>query len=91
MTGQLILTLSPSTTMTARAAGSHSLALHALVCVCVCLLVCVCASTTMLIARTEVISLVKQVLKRQGTVPIFASERITQIGVIVQPDHRVLR
>lgn len=31
MTGQLILTLSPSTTMTARAAGSRSLALHALV------------------------------------------------------------
>lgn len=41
MTGQLILTLSPSTMMTARAAGSRSLTLHALVWECVCLCVCV--------------------------------------------------
>lgn len=46
--------------------------------------------TTVLIARMEVISLVKQVLKRQGTVPMFASERITEIGVIVQPGDRAL-
>lgn len=76
--------------MTAQAAGSRSLALHALVCARACACGCVCACTTVLIAGTEGISLVKQVLKRQGTVPMFASERITEIGVIVQPDHRAL-
>lgn len=48
------------------------------------------ACTTVLIASTESISLIKQVLKRQGTVLMFASERITEIGVIAQPDHRAL-
>lgn len=43
-----------------------------------------------MIAGTEGISLIKQVLKRQGTVPMFASERITEIGVIVPPDHGAL-
>ncbi|KAF3687884.1 hypothetical protein EXN66_Car003556 [Channa argus] len=38
----------------------------------------------------EVISLVKQVLKRQGTIPMFALERITEIGIIVQPDDGAL-
>lgn len=76
--------------MTAQAAGSCSLALHVPVCAPVCLRLCMRARPTGLIARMEVISLVKQVLKRQGTVPMFASERITEIGVIVQPDDRAL-
>lgn len=55
-------------------------------CACMCLSIWVraCAHTTALIAGTEVISPVKQVLKRQGTLPMFASERTTEIGVIFQ-------
>lgn len=55
-------------------------------CACMCLSMWVraCAHTTALIAGTEVISLVKQVLKRQGTLPMFAFERTTEIGVIFQ-------
>lgn len=70
--------------------------MHLYVCACVCVCVhvfvcaCVYARTTVLIAGTEGISLIKQVLKRQGTAPMFATERITEIGVIVQPDHRAL-
>lgn len=52
------------------------------------LCVCVCACMAVLIAGTESISVIKQVLKRQGTVLMFTAESITEIGVIIQSDHR---
>lgn len=41
-----------------------------------------------LIAGTESISVIKQVLKRRGTVLMFTAESTTEIGVIIQSDHR---
>lgn len=46
--------------------------------------VCVCVPTAELIARTEGIRLIKQVLKRERKVPLFVPERITSIGVTVR-------
>lgn len=42
------------------------------------------------VSRMEVISLDKQVLRRQGTVPVFTSERRAEIVVAAQPDDRAL-